>query len=66
MDMNKRDEERRQKSGFSRIGIMLILAAAMVLCLPAFASAESGISQISSGQYHSLLVEENGTMWGYQ
>ena len=63
--MNKRDEERRRKSGLSKIGIMLILVAAMVLCLPAFASAESGISQISGGQYHSLLVQENGTLWGW-
>ena len=63
--MSKRDEECRKRSELPRIGILLILAAAMVLCLPVFASAESGIKEISGGMYHSLLVQEDGTMWGW-
>ena len=46
--------------------IALILAAmAAVLCMPAFASADAKAVQVSAGEYHSLLLQEDGTMWGW-
>ena len=45
--------------------LLLIAAMAVTLCLPAFAYAANGISQISAGEYHSTLVQEAGTLWGW-
>lgn len=45
--------------------LLLIAAMAVTLCLPAFAYAANGISQISAGEYHSTLVQDDGTLWAW-